>query len=138
MRESKRPEIIRVTAAILAKDGRILIAKRRANDRLADKWEFAGGKIEENETPEECLKRELKEEFNIEVTVGQYIGSSTYQYEHGLIELLAYRTFWEDGNISLKDHDDFRWVSVDQLSEYDFAPADLPFVDKLRRGDIQL
>ena len=65
-----------VTAAILIKDNRILIAKRRINDKLAGNWEFPGGTIEYEETPEECLRREMKEEFDIDVTVGEYFGES--------------------------------------------------------------
>jgi 8-oxo-dGTP diphosphatase len=68
-------EIVKVTAAILVKDNKIIIAKRGSDDRLANKWEFPGGKIEINETPEQCLKREMKEEFDIDVSVGEYLGS---------------------------------------------------------------
>jgi 8-oxo-dGTP diphosphatase len=122
-----------VTAAILIKDGQILIAKRKKGDRLAEKWEFPGGKIETDETPEECLKREMLEEFGIEVSVGQYFGESIYHYNHGSIKLLAYQTHWERGNIVLKEHDEFKWVKSNQLDLFDFAPADLPFVEKLKR-----
>lgn len=138
MSEAGRKDTVKVTAAILMKDDRILIAKRGFRSKLANKWEFAGGKVENDETPQECLKRELKEEFNIEVSVGRYLGVSIYHYEHASIELLAYRTYWEGGSITLRDHDEFRWVSVDELKEYDFAPADLPFVERLRRGEIEL
>ena len=61
-----------VTAAILIIDGRILIAKRRLGDRLAEKWEFPGGKIEQGETPEQCLGREMQEEFQIQVSIGKF------------------------------------------------------------------
>ena len=61
-------DIVKVTAAILVKDKKIIIAKRGPDDRLAHKWEFPGGKVEINETPERCLKREMKEEFDIDVT----------------------------------------------------------------------
>jgi 8-oxo-dGTP diphosphatase len=125
-----------VTAAILIKDEKILIAKRRADDRQANKWEFPGGTVEQNETPQTCLKREMQEEFGIEVTIGEYIGESIYHYDHGVIKLLAYRTHWKSGNIVLKDHADFRWVSPDQLSEHNFAPADTPFVEKLQNREI--
>ena len=120
----------------LIKNGLVLIAKRRSTDRLANKWEFPGGTVEQGETPEECLKREMKEEFAITVSVSGYLGDSLYDYDHGTIRLLAFRAFWENGDIMLKAHDDFRWVSPDELQAYDFAPADLPFADRLRRGEI--
>jgi 8-oxo-dGTP diphosphatase len=120
----------------MIKDNRLLIAKRKANDRLGNKWEFPGGKVEYGETPEQCMKREMKEEFSIDVSVGDYLGESIYHYEHRSIRLLVYRTYWDKGNISIKAHDDYKWVSLDQLGEYDFAPADLPFVEKLISQEI--
>lgn len=138
MNKTTLSDIIKVTAAILVKDHKIIIAKRGPNDRLAKKWEFPGGKVENNETPEQCLKREIKEEFDIDVSVGKYLGSSIYHYDHISIELLAYRAYWENGQIHLKDHDDFKWVSLEQLAEFDFAPADLVFVEKLKNGEIAL
>ena len=128
----------KVTAAILIKDRKILIAKRKADDRLASKWEFPGGKVERNETPQACLKREMQEEFGIVVTVDEYIGESIYHYDHGAIQLLAYRARWESGQIALNDHADYQWVSSKQLSEYDFAPADIPFVEKLQNQEIEI
>ena len=129
--------MVEVTAALLFKDNKLLIAKRKSTDKLPNKWEFPGGKVEDGETPEYCLKREMKEEFEIDVSVGKFLGESIYHYDHGTIKLLAYRTFWKDGTISLKAHDDYQWVSLDQLRDYDFAPADIPFVEKLRRGEIE-
>jgi 8-oxo-dGTP diphosphatase len=131
-------DIVKVTAAILVKNNKIIIAKRGPGDALADKWEFPGGKIEIDETPEQCLKREMKEEFDIDVSVGEYLGSSVYKYDHIFIELLAYRTYWEEGEIDLKDHDEFKWISLEQLAEFDFAPADLVFVEKLQNGEIAI
>ena len=131
-------DIVKVTATILVKDNKIIIAKKGPDDRLADKWEFPGGKVEINETPEQCLKREMKEEFDIDVSVGEYLGSSIYHYDHISIELMAYRTYWEDGEIDLKDHDEFKWISLEQLAEFDFAPADLVFVEKLKIGEIAI
>jgi len=136
MNNSDLLDIIKVTAAILVKDNKIIIAKRGPNDRLANKWEFPGGKVENNETPEQCLKREMKEEFDIDVSVGEYLGSSIFHYDHISIELMAYRTYWENGEIDLKDHDDFKWISLEQLVEFDFAPADMVFVKNLKNGKI--
>jgi 8-oxo-dGTP diphosphatase len=136
MNNTDPSDIIKVTAAILVKDNKIIIAKRGPDDQLANKWEFPGGKIEINETPEQCLKREMKEEFDIHVSVGEYLGSSIYHYDHMSIELLAYRAYWEKGEINLKDHDEFRWISLEQLAEFDFAPADRVFIEKLEKGEI--
>jgi len=138
MHNTNLSNIVKVTAAMLVKDGKIIIARRGPDDKLADKWEFPGGKIEINETPEQCLKREMKEEFDIDVSVGEYLGSSIYHYDHMSIELLAYRTYWKGGEFDLKYHDDFRWISLEQLAEFDFAPADLVFVEKLQNGEIAI
>lgn len=123
-----------VTAAILAKDGRVLIARRGAGDSLAYKWEFPGGKIEGNESPEECLRRELSEEFKIEVEVGAYFGDSVYHYDQGAIRLLAYHTRWLSGELQPVVHDEFRWVAPENLEGFDFAPADIPLVQRLIGG----
>ena len=127
----------KVTAAILIKDGKILIAKRKADDRQANKWEFPGGTVKQNETPQACLKREMQEEFGIEVSVGRIFAESIYHYDYGSIKLLAYRAHWESGKIALNEHVDYTWVSLKQLTEYDFAPADIPFVKKLQHEDIK-
>jgi 8-oxo-dGTP diphosphatase len=130
--------MIQVTAAILIKNRKILIAQRKATDSLPDKWEFPGGKVEAGETPEECLSREMKEEFGIHVAVGKFLGASVYHYDHISIKLLAYRTIWTKGELNLKAHKNIEWVTLDQIEQFDFAPADIPFVNKLRRGEIEL
>ncbi len=126
----------KVTAAILTRNGKVLIARRTADDRLANKWEFPGGKVEDGETPEACLSRELKEELGITARVGALLGESIYHYEHRSIKLLAYQTHWEAGDLDPKVHAEVIWVSVSELDGYDFAPADIPFVRKLMSGDI--
>ena len=130
--------MIDVTAAILVKDGRVLIAKRKPDDKLPHKWEFPGGKIEAGESAQECLKREIREEFSIEIRVGEFLGESVFHYPHASIRLLAYRAKWQVGDLALKDHADYAWVQCDQLDDFDFAPADLPFVRKLIFGEINI
>ena len=124
-----------VTGAILFRGGKLLIARRSTADNLAKKWEFPGGKVEAGETPEACLARELDEELGIEVRVGAFLGESVYHYEHGAIRLLAYRTTWETGELKPQVHDEIKWVSLGELNQYDFAPADVPFADKLMSGE---
>src|SRR4030043_115026 len=100
-----------VTAAILINDGLILIAKRNALDSLGERWEFPGGKVEDGESPEECLEREMYEEFEIRVSIGEYLGENVYHYDHDWIRLLAYRAYWESGDMVAKVHEDYQWVS---------------------------
>jgi 8-oxo-dGTP diphosphatase len=130
--------IISVTAAILARDGKILFAQRKSSDHLAGKWEFPGGKIESGESPEHCLRRELQEEFGIDTKIGEFLADSVYQYDHISIRLLAYRTFLEHGKLEPNDHDAYAWVKIEEMDQYDFAPADVPFVDQLKGGQIEL
>ena len=83
---------MKVTAAIIEKEGKILIAQRKKGDVLQGKWEFPGGKVEPLETPEECLTREIKEEFDIDVTVEEFICSSKFEYKDVPINSLVYRS----------------------------------------------
>ncbi len=131
-------DLIKVTAAILMKYGKVFIAKRKTNDKLPNKWEFPGGKVDKGETPRQCLEREMREEFGIRVTAGEYLGSNIYHYDHVSIELLAFRAYWNEGDITLRDHAEYKWIKIEELLKYDFAPADLPFVKRLRRGEIEL
>ena len=125
--------MITVTAAILMNDDKVLIAQRGGKDHLAGKWEFPGGKIEPGERPEQCLIREVKEEFGVDVTVTEFFAKSVYNYEAGTIELLAYHVMWQGGDFQLNAHNAIKWASLDQLHQFDFAPADIPFVLKLQK-----
>lgn len=127
--------MINVTAAIIEREGQILIAKRSSTSSLPNKWEFPGGKIEVGETPEECLARELLEEFEIFVSVGDFITESVYQYERKTIRLLGFRVQYDDEIKVMNAHDDVRWVPVEELLDYDLAPADVPIAQKLRSGE---
>ncbi|KAF0125401.1 MAG: mutator MutT protein [Elusimicrobia bacterium] len=120
-----------VTAAVIEKDGRVLIAQRKSGDALAGKWEFPGGKLEPGETPEACLKRELREEFGVETEIGDFICSSRFEYKHFHIELLVYRARHLSGEFKLHDHTAIAWVEPADLLKYDLASADIPVVARL-------
>lgn len=120
-----------VTAAVIVKDGKILICQRSLSDKLSGKWEFPGGKIEEGELPEECLIREIKEELDIHIGVGERLGESVYNYSYDSINLIIYLATWKSGDIKLNVHNDYKWVTKDEMEKYDFAEADVPFVKKL-------
>ena len=133
----KSSKIIRVTAAILEKDGKILIAKRKTGDELfAGLWEFPGGKVEEGETPEKCMARELKEELDIEVEIGELITSNKHKYPQGIFELLAYRVKHISGEMVLNDHEEMKWATADDMPRFEFPPADLPIIKYLRNSSV--
>jgi len=130
--------MIEVTAAIIVQNGTVLIAKRRADDALAGRWEFPGGKVEENETPRACLQREIREELGIHISVGEHLGDSVYHDAHDTIRLRVFRAKWTRGRLQINDHEEIRWVGVDRLRHYRFAPADVCFVNRLISGDIAI
>lgn len=130
--------MIRVTAAIIIENHKVFIAKRKPPGRMPGMWEFPGGKIEERETPEQCLKRELREELDIDVVVGDHIGTNLHQYDFYTVKLMAYRARIIAGEIKLNDHADMAWVEANDLSRYAFAPADILFVKMIQRGQIKL
>ena len=125
----------RVTAAIIQHKGKILIARRPEGDPLAGKWEFPGGKIEPGEAPAECLRREIKEELGIEISVGEFFADSIYYYPAKIIRLQAFRATWMSGRIELRSHDAIEWVTTKDLKKFDFAPADIPFINNLQSGN---
>lgn len=124
--------MITVAAAIIEKNETFLIARKRAGLHLAGYWEFPGGKLEENETPEKCLQRELLEEFGIQCRVEEFAGESIYDYGTKKIRLLGYKVRHLGNNFTLSDHDAIRWLPMDDLvnslSSLAWAPADIPLV----------
>jgi len=121
----------KVTAGVIEKDGKILIARRKSGKCIGANWEFPGGKLEEGETLEECLKRELKEELNFKVEIINYIDSNIFFCGETRIELVAYHVKYLSGELKLVDHEEAKWVSADELSEYKFTLPDIPIVEKV-------
>jgi len=124
---------MRVTAAVIMNESMYLIAQRKRGSNLELLWEFPGGKIEENETPKECLKRELYEEFGIEAHIGEYLASIVHAYEDQTIELMAFNVILSNYDIELYSHEQIAWVSLEELQEYSLADADKKLVDVLFR-----
>lgn len=120
-----------VVAAIMEKDSKILIARRKKEDTLGGLWEFPGGKIEPGETPEGCLKRELKEEFDIETEIGQFVTSSRFIYFLIPIDLLAYKAKYISGDLKINEHDEIKWVAPGEFNNYEFVGPDRPIVKTL-------
>jgi 8-oxo-dGTP diphosphatase len=126
--------MVRVVAAVVLRDGRIMAARRGPGVRMAGKWEFPGGKVEAGEDDRTALKRELMEELSIEVSVGECMGENIHTEERGPFCLVAYRAEIVAGELKLTDHDAVRWLRPDELTALDWAPADVPFVQALASG----
>jgi len=130
MKKKTNPKI--VIAAVIEKDGCILIARRKQGKQHPGSWEFPGGTLEEGETYEQCLKRELQEELAITAEVDNLICISEYDYTPDFtIRLLAYRVTTISGTFKLNDHEEIQWVRPKDLANYDFPEADKPIVEKL-------
>lgn len=77
----------------------------------------------------------MKEDLDIEVKVGEFFGESIYQYDHGTIQLLAYWVYWITGEIKLLEHNDYEWVHIDRLHQYDLIPADISLAKEVMKYD---
>ena len=113
-----------VVAAIIKKDNHFLIVKRNRKKHLGLKWEFPGGKVQENETFEEALIREIKEELNIKISLQDKIAEEKYKDEKIDIVLHYFLCTQEGGTIKLNEHEDLAWVEKKYFDKYDFAEGD--------------
>lgn len=120
-----------VAAVILDQNHRVFCAKRKDDGELALKWEFPGGKIEENESHQEALKREILEELSATISVDRYLMTVHHTYNSFKLTLHAYLCRVEQGQLTLSEHVDAQWLDGVSLSNLDWAAADLPVVNYL-------
>jgi 8-oxo-dGTP diphosphatase len=119
---------LRVACAIIFMSNRIIITQRSESMRLPLKWEFPGGKIEINESAEECIHREIFEELNIQINILEKLNNSIYKYEDHKVCLIPFVVEYVTGEIRLKEHKQYKVISKEALNEFDFAQADLPII----------
>ena len=113
-----------VVAAIIKKDNHFLIVQRNRKKHLGLKWEFPGGKVQENETFEEALLREIKEELNITINIHEKIAEEKYKDDKIDIVLYYYLCSLKNGMMKLNEHENFAWVEKKDFNKYDFAEGD--------------
>ena len=129
-----RPEM-RVVAALIERDGKILVCQRRAGDRFEFKWEFPGGKVEPEEEPRAALQRELREELAIEAKIGVEVARYEYEYPGKKpILLIFYRVDSYEGEPVNQVFASMQWTSARDLPALDFLDGDIDFVRRLARG----
>ncbi len=122
-----------VAAAIAVRDNRVLVTRRAPGQKLEGYWEFPGGKLEECESPQECIVRELLEELSIEAEAGEIIAESIYEYSGGAINLIGVSVLLLSQDIRLSVHDSYEWVLPSELLDMNLAPADVAIAEELVR-----
>ena len=125
-------KVVKVVAAIIAQEGRIF-ATQRGYGEFKDGWEFPGGKIEEGETPQQALVREIQEELDTEVEVGDLLGTVEYDYPTFHLSMQCFLCRIKSGRLNLKEHEAARWLAEDELDSVDWLPADIEVLDWIRR-----
>ena len=126
--------MIEVSCAIIINPfDQVLVTQRSAHMPLPLKWEFPGGKIEDNETAEECLIREIREELNIEIEITSALSPNDHQYPNKLIRLIPFICKKTGGEIILKEHANYKWLDVKDLLDLDWAEADVGVVEEYLR-----
>ena len=126
-------QVINVVAAAIKKDGLIFCAQRPEGKSLGGFWEFPGGKLENGETPEDALIREIKEEFDSEIEVISFLNEASYEYDFGIVTMKTYLSKLINGELKLLEHQDSKWLPIEELSELEWAPVDIPAVKCLQK-----
>lgn len=122
---------INVVAAIIIRDGR-LFATQRGYGEWKDWWEFPGGKIEPEEKPEDALRREIREELATEIEVGELLTTVEYDYPQFHLTMHCFLCTIVSGQLSLLEHEDARWLSMDELDSVKWLPADMEVLETIK------
>jgi len=129
MKEGQTKVIDVTCALIIDGNNNVLAAQRSTQMNLPLKWELPGGKIEPNETPEECLIREIKEELNIDIAITNSLPSNIHNYPTITIKLIPFICRHINGEIELKEHAQYKWLNTNELLDLDWADADIPILN---------
>jgi mutator protein MutT len=124
--------VIEVAAGLVFRNGKLLITQRHKDSHLGGLWEFPGGKREPNETFEECLARELREELGIGVEVGEVLESITHSYPEKTVLLKFFCCRWKRNEPKPIDCHDLKWVTADELRNFEFPAADARLLEILQ------
>lgn len=129
--------MINVVAGIIRnKDNKILIAQRNMKKSQGGLWEFPGGKIENDETMEEAIVREIKEELDMDIVFESYFDEKKYIYPEKVITLIALNCRIVGDKYKVLEHEKVEWITVEEFDNFEFAPADVYFVNKLKNKEI--
>ncbi len=124
-------KIVNVVAAII-KDNDKIFATQRGYGDLKGGWEFPGGKVEPHETLQEALKREIKEELDVEIEVDDFVAKIEYDYPNFHLSMNCFFARIINGKLKLKEHSNAKWLTSDELDSVDWLPADLTIIDLIK------
>ena len=124
---------IHVAAAIILQNEKIF-ATQRGYGAYKDWWEFPGGKIEKNETPEQALAREIREELAADISVDKYLTTVEYDYPEFHLSMACYWCSVKEGHLTLLEHEAARWLPLDDLRQVNWLPADVLVVEEIEKG----
>lgn len=128
--------MINVVAALIEKENKILIAKRKTGDpNVFGKWEFPGGKVEVGETEEQAIEREILEEFEMKIKAVKFVTNNICEYPNKTVNLKLYECKYLSGEFHLHDHSEYKWVLKEDLLNYDLAQADIPLAQYLIKNE---
>ena len=127
-------KITEVVAALIWRDDKFMICQRPAHKARGLLWEFVGGKVEEGETKQQALIRECREEIAVTLDVGEIFMDVTHEYPDLTVHLTLFNATITEGEPQMLEHVDIRWITPREIPEYDFCPADVEILDKLRQS----
>lgn len=127
----KSMKTVKVAAAIIIHNNRIF-ATQRGYGEFKDGWEFPGGKVEEGETPQQALVREIREELDTEIEVDSLFETVEYDYPSFHLSMDCFFCTVKSGNLVLKEHEDAKWLAGENLDSVNWLPADIELVEKLK------
>ena len=130
---SSNSKTIEVVAAVIIDADRRIFATQRGYGEWKDWWEFPGGKIEPDETPEQALRREIREELDADIQVGELLRTIDYDYPKFHLTMHCYRCTLADGHLTLLEHEAAKWLKPTELNSVKWLPADEDLINELKR-----
>ena len=126
--------MIKVVAALIENNDKVLLARRSTGDiNVFGKWEFPGGKVEQDENEFDAIEREIKEEFELTIKAKEFLINNVCEYPTKVVDLRLYKCDYVSGDFNLHDHSEYKWVDKEELLEYDLAPADIPLAEYVKK-----